>query len=427
VALPASVAEIGELVRAAGPRGALARGLGRSYGDAAQNAGGLILDLSRLNTIGALDGTTGELTCDAGVDLDMLLRHSVPAGWFVPVTPGTRQITLGGAVAADVHGKNHHRDGSVGRHVSRLDLLDGNGCVRTLTPREELFWATVGGMGLTGVITSVTLRMTPVASAWVGVDTMRTANLDETMDGLSACDSRRRYSVAWIDCLTRGAALGRGVITAGDHLPIESLTGTAAVEPLRFSPRTRITAPRWAPTRLLDRVQVAAFNEAYYRRAPRRALDVPTHLSAFFHPLDAIAGWNRLYGRSGFVQYQFVTPDAATIGPVLRRLQDAGAPGLLAALKRFGSGNEAPLSFPLEGWTLTVDIPARTPGLGAALDAADRHILASGGRVYLAKDARVAPDVFAAMYPGLDRWREVRAAADPLGVFTSDLARRLHL
>jgi decaprenylphospho-beta-D-ribofuranose 2-oxidase len=424
---PASVSEIAGMVHSAGARGVLARGLGRSYGDAAQNAGGLVLDLCRLDAIGPIDDATGELTCGAGVSVDALLRRSVPAGWFVPVTPGTRQVSLGGAVAADVHGKNHHRDGSFGQHVSRLDLVDGLGNVRTLTPRDDLFWATVGGMGLTGLITSVTVRMIPVQSAWIAVDTVRTAGLDDTMAGLADCDTRRRYSVAWIDCLATGAALGRGVITAGDHLPAAGLTGAAAAEPLRFSPRTRLAAPRWAPRRLLDRMQVAAFNEAYFRRTPRRSLDVPIHSAAFFHPLDAIDGWNRLYGRPGFVQYQFATPDAATVPAVLRSLQATGAPGLLAVLKRFGPGNRAPLSFPTAGWTLAVDIPARVPGLGAVLDAADRRVLASGGRVYLAKDARIAPDVLAAMYPGLDRWREVRAAADPHGVFTSDLARRLHL
>ena len=424
---PRSVDEVADLVRAAGPRGVLARGLGRSYGDAAQNAGGLVLDLRGLDAIGTVDPSTCELTCGAGTSLDALLRRSLPQGWFVPVTPGTRQVTLGGAVAADVHGKNHHRDGTLGRHVSRLEIIDGRGEVRTLTRGDELFQASLGGMGLTGVLTSVTLRMIAVQSAWMGVDTWRTAGLEDTMASLADSDTRHRYSVAWIDCLARGAALGRGVVSAAEHLTASQLNGPAADDPLRFAPRRAVAAPPWAPVGLLASSQVAAFNEAYYRRAPTRGRDVTTHLATFFHPLDGVSGWNRLYGRTGFVQYQFVSPHAQTVASVLGRLQTARVPALLAVLKRFGPGSNAPLSFPRAGWTLAVDIPARIRGLGAVLDAADREVVAAGGRVYLAKDARLMPDLLNAMYPDLDRWRAARAAADPHRLFSSDLSRRLHL
>ena len=422
-----TIDEVVDAIGAAGPKGLLARGLGRSYGDAAQNAGGTVLDLGRLNAIGRVDDVTGELTCGAGACLDAVLRRAVPRGWFVPVTPGTRQVSLGGAVAADVHGKNHHRDGSLAGHITRLELVDGQARVRSLTHDDDLFWATVGGMGLTGVVTSVTMRMIAVDSAWMSVDTRRTSSLDDTMAALTDLDTRHRYSVAWIDCLARGAALGRGVVTAGDHLPAEQLRGPHAADPLRFTPRTPVSVSARVPSGLLGRRRIAAFNGAYYRRAPRAAAAVPTHSASFFHPLDALAGWNRLYGRGGFVQYQFLTPDPVAVADVLVTLDRARVPMLLGVLKRFGPGNAGPLSFPAAGWTLAVDIPAHTPDLGRALDAADRRVQASGGRVYLAKDARMAPAALAAMYPGLERWRELRAEADPHDVFTSDLARRLHL
>ncbi|HEY8301039.1 MAG TPA: FAD-binding oxidoreductase [Jatrophihabitans sp.] len=426
VCRPHTAEEVAAAVVAAGPRGILARGLGRSYGDAAQNAGGSVLDLARLDTISSVDPVTAEVTCGAGVSIDALLHRTVPFGWFVPVTPGTRQVTLGGAVAADVHGKNHHRDGSLGAHVTRLELVDGSGERRTLTPADPLFQATVGGLGLTGVITSVTVRMIAVGSAWLGVDTTRTASLEDTMSTLAECDGRSRYSVAWIDCLARGGALGRGVVTAGDHLGAGDVAG-GGDNPLAFAPRARAVAPRHVPAGVLGPRRMALFNAAYHRAAPRHAVAVPTHAAAFFHPLDVLDRWNRLYGPGGFLQYQFASPDPRVVRRVLEGFRSARVPGLLAVLKRFGPAGAAPLSFPLAGWTLAVDVPARTPGLATALDAADRLVLDSGGRVYLAKDARTAPEMVEAMYPRLPEWREVRSAADPRGVFTSDLARRLRL
>jgi decaprenylphospho-beta-D-ribofuranose 2-oxidase len=424
---PRTIAQLAAAVASAGPRGVLARGLGRSYGDAAQNAGGWVVDLAHFDSIGPVDPATGEVTCGGGVSIDALLRRTVRAGWFVPVSPGTRQVTLGGAVAADVHGKNHHRDGSLGAHVTRLDLMDGQGELITLTPEDELFRATVGGMGLTGVVTAVTVRMIPISSAWLAVDTRRTADLEETMAALVELDARRRYSVAWIDCLAKGAALGRGVVNAGDHLPGADLDDRFA-----FAPRPPVSVPTVLPTLvpggLLGRRRMALFNEAYHRAAPRSTDDVPTPGAAFFHPLDALDRWNRLYGRGGLVQYQFASPDPASIRGVLEALRAARVPVLLGVLKRFGPArDDAFLSFPIAGWTLALDMPARATGLGPALDAVDRLVLDSGGRVYLAKDARMSPETVEAMYPRLTDWRAVRAAADPKDVFTSDLARRLRL
>lgn len=418
--VPASAADVANIVRSAPPRGLVARGLGRSYGDAAQNAGGVVLDMRRLNALGAIDPVSGSITCGAGASLDALLRTVVPRGWFPPVLPGTRNATLGGAVAADVHGKNHHRDGSIGRHVSAISIIHGNGEATTLVPDTEPFWATVGGMGLTGMITDVTLTLRTIPSAWMTVDTYRTADLEETMTRLAEADAARRYSVAWLDCLTRGPAMGRGIVTAADH-------ASSGFGP-DYAARKIVTAPRWVPGRLVNTATIAAFNEAYFRAAPRQRRAHPERIAPFFHPLDAIGRWNRLYGARGFVQYQFVTPAASVISDTVESLSAARVPSFLGVLKRFGTGNNrAALSFPAAGWTLALDLPARMPGLARLLDGLDELVAASGGRVYLAKDARLRPDLFEAMYPRAADWRQLRASLDPRRIFRSDLARRLEL
>jgi decaprenylphospho-beta-D-ribofuranose 2-oxidase len=420
VQVPASAADVASMVRSAPARGLVARGLGRSYGDAAQNAGGVVLDMRRLNWLGPVDPESGSITCGAGTSLGTLLRAVVPQGWFPPVLPGTRNVTLGGAVAADVHGKNHHRDGSIGRHVSALSIIDGRGDAATLVGDTEPFWATVGGMGLTGMITDVRLTLRAIPSAWMTVDTYRTADLEATMTRLAEADAARQYSVAWLDCLTRGSAMGRGIVTAADHAPSEF--------GYEYAARKIVTAPRWVPGGLLNAASVAAFNEAYFRAAPRQRHARPQRIAPFFHPLDAIGRWNRLYGACGFVQYQFVTPAASVISDVVESLSAARVPSFLGVLKRFGAGNErAALSFPAAGWTLALDLPARTPGLAGLLDGLDELVAASGGRVYLAKDARLRPDLFEAMYPQAADWRALRASLDPRRVFQSDLARRLEL
>jgi decaprenylphospho-beta-D-ribofuranose 2-oxidase len=418
--VPASAADVASIVRSAPVRGLVARGLGRSYGDAAQNAGGMVLDMRRLNSLGAIDPVSGSITCGAGASLDALLRAVVPQGWFPPVLPGTRNVTLGGAVAADVHGKNHHRDGSIGRHVSAVSIIDGRGDAATLVPDTEPFWATVGGMGLTGMITDVTLTLRAISSTWMTVDTYRTADLAQTLARLAEADASRQYSVAWLDCLARGSAMGRGIVTAGDHAPSDFGDD--------YAPRKLVTAPGWVPGRLLNAATVSAFNEAYFRAAPRQRRAHPQRIAPFFHPLDAIGRWNTLYGTRGFVQYQFVTPSATDISDVVESLSAARVPSFLGVLKRFGAGNDrAALSFPATGWTLALDLPARLPGLGRLLDGLDERVAASGGRVYLAKDARLRPDLFEAMYPQVAGWRQQRANLDPRRVFQSDLARRLEL
>lgn len=427
--LAADPAAVADAVRRAGRRGIVARGLGRSYGDAAQNAGGDVLRLDQGQGL-VLDPARGTVRVDAGVDLDRLIRELLAHGFFVPVTPGTRFVTVGGAIAADIHGKNHHVDGSFGRHVSEMTLVDGTGRVRVLTPETtpELFWATVGGMGLTGVVTSAVLRVRPVTSSYITVDTDRAANLAEVVDLMRTGDASYTYSVAWIDLLARGAAQGRAVLTRGDHATVDELPERVRSRPLSFDARQRLRAPRWAPELLMNHWSVKAFNEAWFRKAPRSRRGEVQHLATFFHPLDGVGDWNRLYGRRGLVQYQFVVPDAAedALAEAVDLIADAGHASFLAVLKRFGPGGPGYLSFPTQGWTLALDLPAAR-GLAGLFARLDDLVLEAGGRLYLAKDARARPDLVRAMYPRVEDFRAVRAEADPEGVFTSDLARRLGL
>ncbi|SES39944.1 decaprenylphospho-beta-D-ribofuranose 2-oxidase [Pedococcus cremeus] len=426
----ASVEEIAETVRSARGtprgRGVLSRGLGRSYGDAAQNGGGRVIRTDALTGIGVIDAS-GQVDVGAGASIGDVLAYAVPRGWFVPVTPGTRHVTLGGAVAADVHGKNHHRDGSIGSHVVELDLVDGRGQLQTLRPTSPGFGAVVGGMGLSGVVTRVRLRLRPIETASLTVHTRRTADLDETMAALVAADQEHRYTVAWLDTLSSGASFGRGVLTSGDHSTVGSSPGGEPTPLHDFTTGRVLPGPPWAPPALLTRRRMRMFNEAYYRAAPSRATLSQESVAAFFHPLDVISGWNRIYGRTGFLQYQFAVADDSCVRHVIEMFQRAGVPGFLAVLKRFGPGTEgAPLSFPRPGWTLALDMPA-LPGVRDVLDAADDYLVARGGRLYLAKDSRVKPELIPAMYPDLDRWRELRDQLDPDHVFASDLARRLTL
>ena len=426
---PGSAADAVTAVRECGPRGGIARGLGRAYGDAAQNAGGTVWDMTGPDRIRGIDAEAGVVTCDAGVSLHRLMQVLLPLGWFVPVTPGTRFVTVGGAIGADIHGKNHHGSGSFARHVRSLELLTADGEVRTVAPGTDLFDATAGGMGLTGIILGAVIQLLPVETSLMSVDTERATDLDDLLSRLAATDHRYRYSVAWIDLLARGRARGRAVLTRGDHAPAEALGPRARRDPLAFRPGRLPPAPRHLPDGLLSRPAVALFNEFWYRKAPRRRTGELQRLSAFFHPLDGLPHWNRIYGRGGFVQYQFVVGHGQeeTLRRIVHRIGDRRCPSFLAVLKRFGPAGPGWLSFPTEGWTLALDIPAGLPGLGTFLDELDEEVAAAGGRVYLAKDSRLRPELLSAMYAGLPAFRALRADLDPHGVFTSDLARRLGL
>lgn len=426
---PRTYEEAAAAVRDCGARGSIARGLGRAYGDAAQNAGGAVLDMTGLDRVHVIDAAGGIVLCDAGVSLHRLMRVLLPLGWFVPVTPGTRQVTVGGAIGADIHGKNHHVCGGFSRHVLSFELLTADGEIRTVSRGTPLFDATTGGMGLTGVILTATVQLQPVETALMSVDTERARDLDDLMARLSASDHQYRYSVAWIDLLARGAATGRAVLTRGDHAPLDALGTRARREPLAFRTSRLPAVPAHLPEGLLTRTTVGLFNELWYRKAPRARTGQLQSISAFFHPLDGVPHWNRVYGRGGLVQYQFVVGygQEETLRRIVRRVSERRCPSFLAVLKRFGDADPGWLSFPVPGWTLALDIPAGLPGLGALLDELDEQVATAGGRVYLAKDSRLRPELLAAMYPRLDDFRALRAELDPSAVFVSDLSRRLSL
>ena len=427
---PSSVEQLQELIRGAPPRSLIARGLGRSYGDAAQLKDGTVIELLAFDRI-ELDAANGVVTAGAGVSLDQILRVIVPAGFFLPVTPGTRNVTVGGAIAADVHGKNHHVDGSFGNHVQRLLLVDGTGTLRELTPsgrgsfdEPEFFWTTVGGMGLTGVIVEATFSLIPITSSLISVDTTRYRDLESLMAAMLEADSKYRYSVAWVDSLD---PKGRGVLTCGDHAPAEALPANLQADPLHYDPKALASAPPFLPGGLLNKLTVRAFNEAWYRKAPKHRVGELQAIAPFFHPLDGVQDWNRIYGPSGFLQYQFAVPNAASpmVQRALEALRQLGAPSFLTVLKRFGPSNPAPLSFPIPGWTLAADVPAAVPGLLEVLNQLDEEVAAAGGRLYLAKDSRQKARMFFRTHEKLKEWIQSAKALDPEEKFFSSMRVRL--
>jgi len=330
-----------------------------------------------------------------------------------------------------VHGKNHHVAGSFVTHVPSFDLLLPGGELRTVTRQAdpELFWATAGGMGLTGLIVAATLQLKRVATARVRVDTVRTADIDETMAVLTEHDRAFGYTVAWSDSLARGASLGRSVVTSGDFADLADLPAADRADPFAFRPGARLGVPAGFPPGLINRYTVALANEAWYRKAPRLRQGELQTIGTFFHPLDGIRNWNRVYGPGGFRQYQYVLPfgEEAAVRRSFELVSQAHAPSFVTVLKRFGEGDPGLLSFPMAGWTLALDFPARTPELAALLDRLDQLVIGAGGRVYLAKDSRVSADALAQMYPRLAEFRKLRAELDPDQILASDLSRRLGL
>ncbi|WP_336080861.1 FAD-binding oxidoreductase [Nocardia sp. SSK8] len=426
------LAVIAERVRTAGPRGVIARGLGRSYGDPAQNGGGLVVDMTALNRIHHIDPDSGIVDLDAGVSLDTLMRRALPYGLWVPVLPGTRQVTVGGAIASDIHGKNHHSQGSFGNHVVSLDLLTADGSVRTLTPegeQAELFWATIGGMGLTGIVTGARIRLTHTETAYFLVDNDRTRDLDETMELLTnGSDDGYDYSMAVPDTISTGAKLGRAGFSRGSLATVDQLPVKLRHRPLGFDAPQLFTVPDIFPNGMVNSVTTRIAAEAAHRLFPRRARGRVQNLTQFYHPLDLLGEWNRAYGRRGFLQYQFSMPYGAEhqLAEAVRFVAESGHHSFLNVFKRMGASNPAPLSWPHPGYMLSLDF-ALADGLDRMCSALDERVRAAGGRLYFTKDSRTSPEMIAAMYPRLGEWRQVRDAVDPERVFVSDLSRRLRL
>jgi len=381
-------------------------GNGRSYGDSCLNVGAALIPTRALDRFIALDAASGIVTCEAGILLDEMFRVIMPAGWFVPVTPGTRFVTLGGAIANDVHGKNHHAVGTIGRHLVRFELLrsDGQRLICSPTQNPDWFSATIGGLGLTGVITWAQLQLRPIAGPHMSVETIRFANLDEFLQLQSESDRDFEYTVAWVDCLGTGSQLGRGWLERANH--------STAPTPVQHAQSRGLNVPFAPPFSLVNAASLRLFNTLYYHRPRARHSD--RWFESFFYPLDSIGNWNRLYGPRGLYQYQCVIPDAAGregTAALLEAIARSGQGSFLAVLKVFGA-LESPgmLSFPRKGITLALDFPNRGQSLEQLFVELDAIVRATGGRLYPAKDGRMPPELFREGFP---RWREFTQFIDP--------------
>ncbi len=419
-------------------RGVIARGMGRSYGDPAMNGGGLVVDMQDLNRIHSIDPDTALVDVDAGVTLDQLMKAALPHGLWVPVLPGTRQVTIGGAIGPDIHGKNHHSAGSFGNHVASMELLVADGRILHLEPEGspddptgELFWATVGGMGLTGIILRATIRMTRTETAYFIADGDLTRDLDETIAFHSdGSEVNYTYSSAWFDAISAPPKLGRAAISRGSLATLDQLKELApklAKDPLKFNAPQLMTVPDIFPSFTMNKLSMIAVGELWWLKSGEYRNAVQ-NLTQFYQPLDLIGEWNRGYGPKGFLQYQFVVPTEAVepFKEIIRDIQRSGHYSALNVFKLFGEGNRAPLSYPMPGWNVCVDFPIKK-GLGAFLDELDQRVMEFGGRLYLAKESRTSAENFHRMYPGLEGWLRTRREIDPTGVFASDMSRRLEL
>ncbi len=407
---------------------AIPRGLGRSYGDS--SLGEAMLCTTRYNRFLAFDTQNGHLTCESGVSLAEMLDVIVPAGWFLPVTPGTKFVTLGGAIASDIHGKNHHIDGAFSNFVTQFNLMTANGQVLTCSRTEnaELFWATLGGMGLTGVILQATLQLKKIETAYIRQRTLKVPNLAAMMDALETL-AKVTYTVAWIDCLSRGDALGRGLIYAGEHATREELPPQLQATPLTLPAKSKINIPLFFPKFALNTLSVKAFNALYYGKVRAKDSTAIISYEPFFYPLDAVLNWNRIYGRTGFLQYQFVLPpetSKAGLTDILTRITEHGAASFLAVLKLFGPGTDQFLSFPKAGYTLALDFPIRD-GIFEFLEVLDARVAHYGGRIYLTKDARMKRETLSLGYENLSTFATLRAQIDPTHHFESLQSQRLGL
>ena len=429
VARPDKRRALSELTQNREVASVLARGLGRSYGDAALNENEGVVLTPALDRFLHFDSTTGELHAEGGASLSQIIETFTPRGWFLPVVPGTKFVALGGAIACDVHGKNHHRVGCFSEFVSGFELLlaSGETLVCSRSQNADAFWATVGGMGLTGIILSAKLQLQRVETAYIRTRFARTQNLNETLDGFGH-DADTTYSVAWLDCLASGDNLGRGVLIRGEHAtPRDVQNAGIEGDPLAYQLPKQKSVPRDLPDFALNPLSVKAFNALYYAR---HANDEKIEgFEPFFWPLDSLGGWNKIYGARGFVQYHCILPFASSragLAKLLETISGSGRPAFLAVLKLYGPGNQAPLSFPLAGHSLALDLPA-SEGVVEFCRALDVITLEHGGRCYLAKDSTLDAATFQQMYPRLPEFQTVKSKLDPTNRFQSSLSRRLNI
>lgn len=408
-----------ELRRRLRTEGVIAQGLLRSYGDSALSE--QAITTLRFNRLLSFESETGMLTCESGVPLSDIIDVFLPRGWFLPVTPGTKFVTIGGAIASDVHGKNHHRAGSFCSHIEQMDVMLPSGEVLSCSPaiNPDLFRATCGGMGLTGVILRASIRLMSVKSAYIEQETVKARDLAHIME-LFESSVGWTYSVAWIDCLSSGRSLGRSILMRGEH---------STERPLAIKPRRKLNVPVNFPGFALNNLSVRAFNMFYYTKARDRISSNIVDYDSFFYPLDSISNWNRIYGRKGFTQYQFVLPlESSSTGmrKMLTKIAQSGMGSFLAVLKLFGAQSGL-MSFPMEGYTLALDFPIKR-GLFELLDELDRMVVDYGGRLYLTKDARMSAETLLASYKGLlDEFLSLREKYDPRGRLSSLQSRRLRI
>jgi len=405
----------------------LARGLGRSYGDTAVNTAGGVVRMERLNGMIAFDDGTGTLVSEAGVSLAEIIDVFLPRGFFLPVTPGTKFVTVGGAIANDIHGKNHHRDGTFGDFVDWFDLLTPTGDVLrcSRTENTDAFWATLGGIGLTGFIVAAAVRLQRVPSAYMRVDYRKANNLEDALAAIDAKDDDYQYSVGWTDCLAKGGALGRTVLMRGEHASPEDLDRDRRHMPYHVPRRAKLKVPFEAPGFLINPMFISVFNNLVW--SAHKAMDgAIIDYDRYFYPLDRILEWNLLYGRGGFAQYQVTVPKAeyTCLIKLLELLQRERRPVTLAVLKAFGAANDGLLSYPSAGYTLTLDL-SNKGDLPSVLRRMDAILLEHGGRIYLAKDVAAEPATVAAMYSKLEQFKAVRSELDPDNRLASSMARRL--
>jgi decaprenylphospho-beta-D-ribofuranose 2-oxidase len=407
-------------------RGAIPRGLGRSYGDSANNSGGVAIDTANLKGID-IDPEKGIAVIGSGVSIFELEVESLKHGFFPFVVPGTAQVTIGGAIASDIHGKSHHKIGSFSNHLLEMKLLTSDGVIKTLRPNDgssHIFWATVGGMGLTGVIIEATISLMRVESEFVTVEEKRVMDLDELLITLLKFNSSYMYTVAWIDL--SGKFQGRGIVSGANHSTSESRRQNSNAFSLKPLERVSFKIPYPFKFGIINDISTRIFNSFWYHKPLGKKLQ---HVQKYMHPLDNVSNWNTVYGSRGFIQYQFVVPldNTQVLKHILSKLKITNSGSFLTVLKSFGEESSGLISFPIKGWSLAIDFPKNIPNLSQVLRDLDQLVLSAGGRVYLTKDSRLSHIHIPLMYPNLHSWKKIKGEIDPNNHWQSDQGRRLKL